>query len=440
MVALAAGEHGGPDPHHADHRRPRHRHRSRREDPDVAAAQLAPRRAHRGADRRLRAAGGRAAEDGHLRLRPDPAARRARGDAHLRPLSRGLRRGRHHLRLPHLPRPSPGTGAKGDLKRLIAYSSVGHMGFVLLGIATLTPTGVNGALFANIAHGLITGLLFFLVGGLKERTGTTDLDTLSGETGGALYGSAPRFGGLLAFAAVASLGLPGLAGFWGEMLALLGAYDPAAGLSRPAFVTFMVLGGLGTLLTAAYLLVVVRRVCMGDRTREDAREPEHGAGTAERAAPRPARLRVRRLDAARVPHRRRRPVARPPPRAHRPRRAEPPARSDPMTALTHGRPVTSPGNPRRSQSVDWLAISPPTIAAVAGAGRPASPTCSCPSAASGCSAGCRPRRCCCGAAAAVPARPRRATFCLPGERAARAATPRTPSRSSSSSWCWARRS
>src|SRR5919109_378327 len=61
-------------------------------------------------------------------------------------------------------------GAQGDLKRLIAYSSVGHMGFVLLGIATMTPTGVNGALFANIAHGLITGLLFFLVGALKDRT------------------------------------------------------------------------------------------------------------------------------------------------------------------------------------------------------------------------------------------------------------------------------
>jgi NADH-quinone oxidoreductase subunit M len=159
-------------------------------------------------------------------------------------------------------------GAKGDLKRLIAYSSVGHMGFVLLGIATLTPTGVNGALFANIAHGLITGLLFFLVGGLKERAGTTDLDTLSGDTGGALYGSAPHFGGLLAFAAVASLGLPGLAGFWGEMLALLGAYDPAGGLNRSAFVTYMAFGGLGTLLTAAYMLVVVRRVCMGDPQEE----------------------------------------------------------------------------------------------------------------------------------------------------------------------------
>ncbi|MFJ3303613.1 NuoM family protein [Streptomyces sp. NPDC086549] len=172
-------------------------------------------------------------------------------------------------------------GAKGDLKRLIAYSSVGHMGFVLLGIATMTPTGVNGALFANIAHGLITGLLFFLVGALKDRTGTTDLDALSlpspdhrpstsgsaapnhFQTGAALYGKAPRMGGLLAFAAVASLGLPGLAGFWGEMLALFGAFNPAADLSRPAFLTFMSIAAFGTLLTAAYMLVVVRRVCMG---------------------------------------------------------------------------------------------------------------------------------------------------------------------------------
>ncbi|MFD8010283.1 NuoM family protein [Streptomyces sp. NPDC059762] len=154
-------------------------------------------------------------------------------------------------------------GAKGDLKRLIAYSSVGHMGFVLLGIATLTPTGVNGALFANIAHGLITGLLFFLVGAVKDRYGTADLDTLAGATGAALYGRAPRLGALLAFAAVASLGLPGLAGFWGEMLALFAAFDPADGLSRPAYLVFMALGGLGTLLTAAYLLIVVRRVCMG---------------------------------------------------------------------------------------------------------------------------------------------------------------------------------
>lgn len=155
-------------------------------------------------------------------------------------------------------------GAKGDLKRLIAYSSVGHMGFVLLGIASMTPTGVNGALFANIAHGLITGLLFFLVGAVKDRHGTADLDTLAGATGAALYGRAPRLGALLAFAAVASLGLPGLAGFWGEMLTLFGAFDPAGGLSRPAFWTFTAIGAFGTLLTAAYMLVVVRRVCMGE--------------------------------------------------------------------------------------------------------------------------------------------------------------------------------
>ncbi|MDJ1133715.1 complex I subunit 4 family protein [Streptomyces iconiensis] len=173
-------------------------------------------------------------------------------------------------------------GAKGDLKRLIAYSSVGHMGFVLLGIATLTHTGVNGALFANIAHGLITGLLFFLVGALKDRAGTTDLDSLSGASGAALYGKAPRFGGLLAFAAVASLGLPGLAGFWGELLALLGAFDPAPGLSRPAFLVFMAFGAVGTLLTAAYMLVVVRRVCMGDPAEPD--HAPHPAGAEPAAA------------------------------------------------------------------------------------------------------------------------------------------------------------
>jgi len=146
-----------------------------------------------------------------------------------------------------------------DLKRLIAYSSVGHMGFVLLGIATLTPAGVNGALFANIAHGLITGLLFFVVGGIKDRHGSADL----GAIGRGLYGRAPRLGSLLTFGAIASLGLPGLAGFWGEMLAMFGAFDPAAALDRPLYLVFMSLAGVGTLLTAAYLLRVVRQVCQG---------------------------------------------------------------------------------------------------------------------------------------------------------------------------------
>jgi NADH-quinone oxidoreductase subunit M len=149
--------------------------------------------------------------------------------------------------------------AQRDLKRLVAYSSVGHMGFVLLGLSTLTPAGVNGALYANIAHGLITGLLFFLAGAVKERHGTTDMRVL----GGGLYARAPRLGGVLAFAAVASLGLPGLAGFWGEMLAMLGAFRPAGALDRPLYLTLMALAGAGAVLTAAYLLGMVRKVDQG---------------------------------------------------------------------------------------------------------------------------------------------------------------------------------
>lgn len=148
----------------------------------------------------------------------------------------------------------------GDLKRLIAYSSVGHMGFTLLGIATMTQVGLDGALFASIAHGLITGLLFFQVGGLKVRYGTTDLYAL----GRGLYGRARRFGVLLVFAAIASLGLPGLAGFWGELFALIGAAKPGPGLSVTAFHIYMGVAGVGMVLTAAYLLMVVRRVCMGE--------------------------------------------------------------------------------------------------------------------------------------------------------------------------------
>jgi NADH-quinone oxidoreductase subunit M len=149
--------------------------------------------------------------------------------------------------------------AQRDLKRLIAFSSVGHMGFVLLGISTLTATGINGALYANVAHGLITGLLFFLAGAIKDRHHTADLDLL----GGGLYERMPRLGGLLAFAAVASLGLPGLAGFWGEMLVLLGAFDPAPGLSRPYYLVLMVLAGVGVVLTTTYFVMVVRRVAQG---------------------------------------------------------------------------------------------------------------------------------------------------------------------------------
>lgn len=149
--------------------------------------------------------------------------------------------------------------AQRDLKRMIAYSSVGHMGFVLLGFATLTPVGINGALFANVAHGLITGLLFFLAGAIKDRYHTADMPTL----GGGMLATMPRLGSVLTFAAIASLGLPGLAGFWGEMLALFGAFQPANGLPRPLFLAYMVIGGLGAVLTAAYFVLMLSRVTHG---------------------------------------------------------------------------------------------------------------------------------------------------------------------------------
>jgi len=150
--------------------------------------------------------------------------------------------------------------AQTDVKRLIAYSSVGHMGFIGLGIATMSPAGLRGALFANIAHGLITGLLFFLAGAIKDRHDTSDLRAI----GRALYARLPRIAALLTFACLASLGLPGLAGFWGEMLVLLGAYNPADWLPRTTFLVFMVVAGLGTVLTAAYFLRLVRNLCQGD--------------------------------------------------------------------------------------------------------------------------------------------------------------------------------
>jgi NADH-quinone oxidoreductase subunit M len=150
-------------------------------------------------------------------------------------------------------------GEHADLKRLIAFSSVGHMGFVLLGIATLTSAGIQGALIGNVAHGVITGLLFFLVGGVKDRFHTSDVT----ELGGGLLAKLPALGGLLLVASIASLGLPGLAGFWGEMLSLLGAYSPASGLSRPLFLTLMGIGAAGTLLTAVYFLAMLRRVDFG---------------------------------------------------------------------------------------------------------------------------------------------------------------------------------
>ncbi|MGH8933640.1 MAG: complex I subunit 4 family protein [Egibacteraceae bacterium] len=153
--------------------------------------------------------------------------------------------------------------AQTDLKRLIAFSSVGHMGFVMLGIATLTPIGINAAIFGMIAHGVITGMLFFIAGSIKERYHTRSI----GEIGGGMLQTMPRMGVLLAYVAIASLGLPALAGFPGEFIALLAAFSPAPALVDAGYLVLfrvlMVLGAVGTLLTAGYFLWMLQRVNMG---------------------------------------------------------------------------------------------------------------------------------------------------------------------------------
>ncbi len=149
--------------------------------------------------------------------------------------------------------------AQRDVKRLIAFSSVAHMGFVMLGIATLTTAGINAAVFGMVAHGLITGLLFFVAGSMQERYHTREMSRLGG-----LLISAPKMGWILGFTAMASLGLPGLAGFWGEFPAILAAYEPLSVLSEETFRTYMVIAAVGTVLAAAYLLVMYQRVAMGE--------------------------------------------------------------------------------------------------------------------------------------------------------------------------------
>ena len=151
-----------------------------------------------------------------------------------------------------------GCLAQTDMKRLIAFSSVAHMGFVMLGISTLTDFGVSAAMFGMVAHGLITGMLFFVAGSVKERYHTLEIKRLGG-----LLVQAPRMGWILGFTSMASLGLPGLAGFWGEFPAILSAYSPAEGLNVTTYRVYMVVAALGTVLAAAYLLWLFQRVAFG---------------------------------------------------------------------------------------------------------------------------------------------------------------------------------
>jgi len=161
-----------------------------------------------------------------------------------------------------------GCLAQTDMKRLIAFSSVAHMGFVMLGIATLTDFGLNAAVFGMVAHGLITGMLFFVAGSVKERYHTLEIKRLGG-----MLLKAPKLGWILGFCTMASLGLPGLAGFWGEFPAILAAYNPGAGLPEETFRTYMVVAAVGTVLAAGYLLWLYQRTSFG--TTKEEFEGEH---------------------------------------------------------------------------------------------------------------------------------------------------------------------
>lgn len=161
-----------------------------------------------------------------------------------------------------------GCLAQTDMKRLIAFSSVAHMGYVMLGIATLTDWGLNAAVFGMVAHGLITGMLFFVAGSVKERYHTLEIKRLGG-----LLLQAPRMGWILGFISMASLGLPGLAGFWGEFPAILAAYNPANGLPIGVFRAYMVVAAIGTVLAAGYLLWLLQRTAMGNPSEEFADDP-----------------------------------------------------------------------------------------------------------------------------------------------------------------------
>ena len=140
-----------------------------------------------------------------------------------------------------------------DLKRLVAYTSVSHLGFVLLGIFSRNPLGLQGAVMTMISHGLSTGALFVLVGSLQERLHTRDLDQMGG-----LWATMPRLSGAALFFSLGSLGLPGLGDFVGEFLVLLGSYRVS--------ITITVVASIGVLASTFYALRMVQRALQGPNT------------------------------------------------------------------------------------------------------------------------------------------------------------------------------
>lgn len=137
-----------------------------------------------------------------------------------------------------------------DFKLLLAYSSMSHMGVVLLGIAAFNQTGLEGAIFQMVSHGLISALLFLLVGSIYERTETTSLKELGG-----LAKSIPFISGILLVAGLASLGLPALSGFPGELMAFLGIFGSMRAVA--------IVGAAGIILSAVYVLRGVMGITYG---------------------------------------------------------------------------------------------------------------------------------------------------------------------------------
>jgi NADH-quinone oxidoreductase subunit M len=157
-----------------------------------------------------------------------------------------------------------------DLKALVAYSSIGTLGFILLGAASGNAVGLNGAVFQQVSHGLYSALLFILVGIIASRTGTRRISELGG-----LAARMPWAGGLLALGALAAMGLPGLAVFISEFMSVMGGYE--------TFPVQGVLAALGIILSAMYLLYMLARVIFGPIERP-AYEGIGDAGPVEMAA------------------------------------------------------------------------------------------------------------------------------------------------------------
>jgi NADH-quinone oxidoreductase subunit M len=140
--------------------------------------------------------------------------------------------------------------AQTDLKRLVAYTSVSHLGFVLMGIFAWNALALQGAVLTMICHGISTGALFILAGALQERLHTREMDRMGG-----LWATIPRLSGAALFFALASLGLPGLGDFVGEFLVMLGVY--------PRSITLAALGAVGVLGATFYALRLVQRAFHG---------------------------------------------------------------------------------------------------------------------------------------------------------------------------------